>query len=145
MPDRLGLRDLASFVPRAAAVRSCGTIDPAGYVRPCVKRQKNDCTYDEAVCEAVGRPNMRFVPTKTIEQRSGLLVHPTRSLLIRQQTSVLPFLACIRFWHASQSSSGIPLQRHVASARVPSRGVRAVVAKFGASEILGLRLAFCGG
>jgi transposase len=47
---------------------------PPAYVRPYVKRQKNDCTDAEAICEAVGRPNMRFVPTKTIEQQSGLVL-----------------------------------------------------------------------
>ncbi len=62
---------------------------PPAYVRPYVKRQKNDCTDAEAICEAVARPNMRFVPTKTIEQQSGLVLHRTRSLLIRQQTSVI--------------------------------------------------------
>lgn len=62
---------------------------PPAYVRPYVKRQKNDCTDAEAICEAVGRPNMRFVPTKTMEQQSGLVLHRTRSLLIRQQTSVI--------------------------------------------------------
>jgi transposase len=62
---------------------------PPAYVRPYVKRQKNDCTDAEAICEAVGRPNMRFVPTKTIEQQSGMVLYRTRSLLIRQQTSVV--------------------------------------------------------
>jgi transposase len=61
---------------------------PPAYVKPYVKRQKNDCTDAEAICEAVGRPNMRFVPTKTIEQQSGMVLHRIRSLLIRQQTSV---------------------------------------------------------
>jgi transposase len=62
---------------------------PPAYVRPYVKRQKNDYTDAKAICEAVGRPNMRFVPTKTIEQQSGMVLHRTRSLLIRQQTSVI--------------------------------------------------------
>jgi transposase len=62
---------------------------PPAYVRPYVKRQKNDSTDAEAICEAVARPNMRFVPTKTIEQQSGLVLHRTRSLFIRQQTSVI--------------------------------------------------------
>jgi transposase len=62
---------------------------PPAYVRPYVKRQKNDCSDAEAICEAVGRPHMRFVPTKTVEQQSGLVLHRTRSLLIRQQTSVI--------------------------------------------------------
>jgi transposase len=41
---------------------------PAAYVKPYVKRQKNDATDAEAICEAVMRPTMRFVPTKTTEQ-----------------------------------------------------------------------------
>jgi transposase len=41
---------------------------PPAYVKPYVKRQKNDCTDAEAICEAVTRPNIRFVPTKTPEQ-----------------------------------------------------------------------------
>ena len=38
------------------------------YVKPYVKRQKNDAADAEAICEAVGRPTMRFVPVKTAEQ-----------------------------------------------------------------------------
>jgi transposase len=45
---------------------------PPAYVRPYVKRQKNDATDAEAICEAVSRANMRFVTTKTIEQQSCL-------------------------------------------------------------------------
>jgi transposase len=62
---------------------------PPAYVKPYVKRQKNDATDAEAICEAVGRANMRFVPTKTPEQQSGLVLHRTRHLFIRQQTSVI--------------------------------------------------------
>jgi transposase len=59
---------------------------PPAYVKPYVKRQKNDMADAEAICEAVTRANMRFVPTK---QQSGLMLHRTRHLLIRQQTSVI--------------------------------------------------------
>jgi transposase len=62
---------------------------PPAYVKPYVKRQKNDVTDAEAICEAVTRPTMRFVPTKTAEQQSGLVLHRTRHLLMRQQTSVI--------------------------------------------------------
>jgi transposase len=54
-----------------------------------VKRQKNDMADAEAICEAVTRANMRFVPTKTPEQQSCLKLHRTRHLLIRQQTVVI--------------------------------------------------------
>ena len=62
---------------------------PPAYVKPYVKRQKNDATDAEAICEAVSRPNLRFVETKTPEQQSCLTLHRTRHLLMRQQTSVI--------------------------------------------------------
>ena len=62
---------------------------PPAYVKPYVKRQKNYATDAEAICEAVGRPNMRFVETKTPEQQGCLTLHRTPHLFIRQQTSVI--------------------------------------------------------
>ena len=62
---------------------------PLAYVKPYVKRQKNDAADAEAICEAVTRTNMRFVPIKTPEQQTGLALHRTRHLFIRQQTSVI--------------------------------------------------------
>jgi transposase len=62
---------------------------PPAYVKPYVKRQKNDSTDAEAICEAVARPNMRFVETKTPEQQSCLMLHRARHLFIRQQTAVI--------------------------------------------------------
>src|SRR6516164_9867851 len=62
---------------------------PPAYVKPYVKRHKNDATDAEAICEAVTRPNMRFVATKTAEQQSCLSLHRTRHLFIRQQTAVI--------------------------------------------------------
>src|ERR1700732_4897716 len=62
---------------------------PPAYVKPYVKRHKNDAVDAEAICEAVTRPNMRFVATKSPEQQSCLTLHRTRHLFIRQQTSVI--------------------------------------------------------
>ena len=62
---------------------------PPAYVKPYVKRQKNDAADAEAICEAVTRPNMRFVATKTAEQQSCLMLHRTRHLFIRQRTAVI--------------------------------------------------------
>ncbi|MGC1563796.1 MAG: transposase, partial [Bradyrhizobium sp.] len=53
---------------------------PPDYVKPYVKRQKNDTADAEAICEAVARPNMRYVPTKTVEQQSCLMLHRARHL-----------------------------------------------------------------
>jgi transposase len=62
---------------------------PASYVKPYVKRQKNDATDAEAICEAVTRPTMRFVPVKSEEQQSILMLHRVRELLIRQRTMLV--------------------------------------------------------
>ena len=64
-------------------------LTPPAYVKPYLKRQKNDSADAEAICEAVTRTNMRFVPTKTVEQQSCLMLHRTRHLFIRQQTAVI--------------------------------------------------------
>lgn len=62
---------------------------PASYVKPYVKRQKNDATDAEAICGAVTRPAMRFVPVKGEEQQSVLMLHRVRELLIRQRTMLV--------------------------------------------------------
>src|SRR5262249_39453712 len=62
---------------------------PPIYVKPYVKRQKNDMADPEAICEAVTRANMRFVPTKTPEQQSGFVLHRTRQPLIPHQTPAI--------------------------------------------------------
>jgi transposase len=62
---------------------------PPAYVEPYVKRQKNDAADAEAICEAVTRPSMRFVETKTPEQQGCLMLHRTRHLFIRQQAAVI--------------------------------------------------------
>jgi transposase len=62
---------------------------PPAYVKPYVKRQKNDATDAEAICEVVTRANMRFVATNTPEQQSGLVLHRMRHIFIRQQTAVI--------------------------------------------------------
>ncbi len=59
------------------------------YVKPYVKRGKNDMVDAEAICEAVTRPNMRFVPIKTASQQSILMVHRSRALLVRQRTMLV--------------------------------------------------------
>jgi transposase len=61
---------------------------PPAYVKPYVKRNKNDGRDAEAICEAVSRPTMRFVAVKSIEQQATLAVHTTRALLVRQRTMI---------------------------------------------------------
>jgi transposase len=59
---------------------------PPSYVKAYLKRSKNDANDAAAICEAVTRPSMRFVPTKSAQQQSGLMLHRSRQLLVRQRT-----------------------------------------------------------
>ena len=81
---------------------------PPAYVKPYVKRHKNDAVDAEAICEAVTRANMRFVATKTPEQQSCLTLHRTRHLFIRQQTSVINAIRA----HLAEFGIVAPVGRH---------------------------------
>jgi transposase len=59
------------------------------FVKPYVKTNKNDRNDAEAICEAVGRPNMRFVPVKTGEQQAVLAVHRARQGFVKARTALL--------------------------------------------------------
>jgi transposase len=59
---------------------------PPQYVKPYVKRGKNDAADAEAICEAMSRPSMRFVAVKTVENQAALMLHGARDLLIKQRT-----------------------------------------------------------
>ena len=60
---------------------------PPAYVKAYVKRNKNDAADAEAICEAVTRPTMRFVPIKSADAQSILMLHRARHLLVRQRTA----------------------------------------------------------
>jgi transposase len=62
---------------------------PPAYVKPYVRRQKNDLADAAAICEAVTRPSMRFVPIKSEAQQAMLLIHRARDLLVRQRTGLI--------------------------------------------------------
>lgn len=88
--------------PRTVALEACGgahhwareltllghevKLIPPAYVKPFVKRHKNDAVDAEAICEAAQRPNMRFVGIKSEVQQASALVFRTRDLLVRQRT-----------------------------------------------------------
>jgi transposase len=69
---------------------------PAQYVKAYVKRNKNDAADAEAICEAVVRPTMRFVPVKTPEQQAAVLLHRGRESLVRQRTGLVRPAAALR-------------------------------------------------
>ena len=76
----------------ARELRSLGhevRLMPPQYVKAYVKRGKNDAADAAAICEAVTRPSMRFVPVKTEEQQSAMTMHRVRELLVRQRTQLI--------------------------------------------------------
>src|SRR3974377_1579569 len=90
-PCLIGIEACASSHHWARCLKALGRtvrLIPPAYVKPYVKRQKNDAADAEAICEAVTRPNMRFVPIKTIEQQGCLVLHRVRLILTRQRVQL---------------------------------------------------------
>ena len=91
-PCRIGIEACATSHFWALELGALGhdvQLMPPAYVKPYVKRQKNDAADAEAICEAVTRPTMRFVPIKTPEQQSVLMLHRSRQLFVRQRTTLI--------------------------------------------------------
>jgi len=91
-PCVVGLEACATAYYWARELRALGhevRLMPAQYVKASVKRNKNDAADAEAICEAVGRPTMRFVPVKTAEQQGAVLLHRGRERLVRQRTGLV--------------------------------------------------------
>jgi len=91
-PALVGIEACATSQYWARALVSIGhrvKLIPAAFVKAFVKSQKNDANDAEAICEAVRRPTMRFVPIKTTEQQAILVVHRVRTLLVDQQTMLV--------------------------------------------------------
>jgi hypothetical protein len=68
---------------------------PPSYVKAYLKRSKNDANDAAAICEAVTRPSMRFVPTKSEQQQSGLMLHRSRQLVVRQRALTAVEMAAV--------------------------------------------------
>jgi transposase len=88
----IGMEACATAHFWARELRSLGhevRLMPPQYVKAYVKRGKNDAADAAAICEAVTRPSMRFVPVKTEEQQSALTMHRVRELLVRQRTQLI--------------------------------------------------------
>lgn len=91
-PALIGIEACATAHHWARQLRAIGhdvRLLPPAYVKPYVKRQKNDAADAEAICEAVSRPTMRFVPVKSEEQQSAGTLHRARTLLVKQRTMLL--------------------------------------------------------
>lgn len=90
-PCLIGMETCASANYWARELMALGhevRLMPPQYVKPYVKRSKNDASDAEAICEAVTRPTMRFVGVKSIEQQSVLVLHRARLVLTRQRTQL---------------------------------------------------------
>ena len=82
-----GVRCGASLGPRADRPRAQVKLIAPEAVKPFVKKgKKNDAADAAAICEAASRPDVRFVPVKSLEQQGILALHSARSLLVKQQT-----------------------------------------------------------
>ena len=91
-PTLIGLEACGASHYWGRVLRSLGhevRLLPPQYVKPYVKRGKNDAADAAAICEAVTRPTMRFVPIKSAAQQSALMLHRTRDLLMRQRTQLI--------------------------------------------------------
>ena len=90
-PTKIGLEACGAAHYWARELQALGheaLLLPPQYVKPYVKRNKNDAADAEAICEAMSRPSMRFVPVKTAEQQAALMLAGTRDALIRRRTQV---------------------------------------------------------
>jgi transposase len=91
-PCRVGIEACATSHHWARRISALGhdvRLMPPAYVKAYVRRQKNDAADAEAICEAVTRPTMRFVPVKSTERQSVLVLHRSRELLVRQRTTLI--------------------------------------------------------
>jgi transposase len=91
-PCVIGMEACASahyWVRELSALGHAVRLMPATYVKPYAKRGKSDAIDAEAICEALTRPTMRFVPIKSAEQQSVVMLHRTRDLLVRQRTMLV--------------------------------------------------------
>jgi transposase len=79
---------------------------PTAYVKPNVKRGKNDAADTEAICEAVTRQTMPFVPIKSREQQAALSLHRVRSPLIKQRTQLVNMMRSVLAERGIASRSG---------------------------------------
>src|SRR6266542_5746858 len=91
-PTRIGLEACGAAHHWARVLRTLGhevVLLPPQYIKPYVKRGKNDAIDAAAICEAMSRPGMRFVPIKSAESQAGLMVLRVRDLLVKQRTALI--------------------------------------------------------
>ena len=129
----------AKLPPCLVGIEACGTshhwarelmrlghdvrLMPPAYVKPYVKRGKTDANDAEAICEAVTRPTMRFVPVKSPEQQAALALHRTRDLLVKQRTQLVNMIRGLLAEFGIEMARGLhhalDLARRVVDGRAP--------------------------
>ena len=91
-PTQIGLEACGGAHYWARVLRALGhavVLLPPQYIKPYLKRGKNDALDAEAICEAMSRPSMRFVPVKSAEQQAALTMLRSRDLLVKQRTMLI--------------------------------------------------------
>ncbi|HEX8215697.1 MAG TPA: IS110 family transposase [Allosphingosinicella sp.] len=129
----------AKLPPCLVGIEACGTshhwarelmrlghdvrLMPPAYVKPYVKRGKTDANDAEAICEAVTRPTMRFVPVKPPEQQAALALHRTRDLLVKQRTQLVNMIRGLLAEFGIETARGLhhalELARRLCDGRAP--------------------------
>ena len=105
-PTKIGIEACGAAHQWARELTALGheaVLLPPQYVKPYVKRNKNDAADAEAICEAMSRPTMRFVPVKSAEQQAMLMLLKVRDLLVKQRT----LLTNARHGHAAEFGGGL--------------------------------------
>ncbi len=132
-------RFFATLAPTVIGLEACGAAHhwarvlqglghevrllPPQYVKPYVKRGKNDAADAAAICEAMSRPGMRFVPVKTAQNQAELMLHGARDLLIKQRTMLVNAIRGHAAEFGLTGAKGLcqvgPLLERIAGADVP--------------------------
>jgi len=125
-PTKVGLEACGAAHYWARELRALGhevVLVPPQYVKPYVKRNKNDAADAEAICEAMSRPTMRFVPVKTAEQQAALMLAGTRDGLIRRRTQLTNTIRGYAAEFGLTAAKGLdkiePLLARIAEAALP--------------------------
>jgi transposase len=148
-PTRVGLEACGASHHWARVLRGLGhevVLLPPQYVKPYIKRGKNDAADAEAICEAMSRPGMRFVPPKSAEQQAMLMLLGVRDLLVKQRTMLINALRghAAEFGVIAAKGAGKAaelLQRaHDAAAGVPALAREMLDMLFGQVEAIEVKL-----
>ncbi len=126
-------RFFEQLAPCLVGIEACGTshywareiikcghevrLMPPAYVKPYVKRGKNDASDAEAICEAVTRPTTRYVAIKSPEQQAALALHRTRDLFVKQRTQLVNMI------RSQLAEFGIEIRRGIEQALMVARHI----------------------